>query len=290
MEIDRKELKTRAREAMKQPNPPFWSVTLVYILMTTGLSILISLVVPSSDSNNSITTLTLFINILLLLYHAVVQFGYNLWSLWTSRRLEPGLGALIEGFSVVGRVISMELLIALRLLGWAFLLATGVVMISFGSSSFVLVAASFLAFYAALWAVMLRYALAPYLLADRPGDGAGAAVRRSVELMRGWKMELFKLEFSFLGWQLLAFALSSLVDGYFLWQSGFFQIVNTYDALYSLQQVYVTVTGGALCVLLSTLASLPVLLWLTPYRTVARAGFYDARLQLQQESAPPLQP
>ena len=33
--------------------------------------------------------------------------------------------------------------------------------------------------------------MAPYLLADYPDDGAGAAVRRSVEMMRGRKWELF---------------------------------------------------------------------------------------------------
>ena len=64
--------------------------------------------------------------------------------------------------------------------------------------------------YAAVFAIMLRYAMAPYLLADYPDDGAGAAVRRSVEMMRGRKWELFKLYVSFLGWELLGVLLTLL--------------------------------------------------------------------------------
>ena len=38
MEIDRKELKRMAKESMSLSNPSFWIVTLVYVLMTTGVS------------------------------------------------------------------------------------------------------------------------------------------------------------------------------------------------------------------------------------------------------------
>ena len=47
-------------------------------------------------------------------------------------------------------------------------------------------------------------------------------------------------------------------------------------------------------VILSTLATVPVSLWLIPYRSVAWAGFYDARLQAasqenrQMPEMPPL--
>lgn len=53
------------------------------------------------------------------------------------------------------------------------------------------------------------YALAPYFLADHPDMGVFRCVRRSVEVMKGRRMELFSLEMSFL-WLML---LVSLVEG-----------------------------------------------------------------------------
>jgi uncharacterized membrane protein len=47
-----------------------------------------------------------------------------------------------------------------------------------------------------------RYRLATYILADLPETGVNAAIRRSSEVMKGRKMELFSLEVSFVGWHL----------------------------------------------------------------------------------------
>ena len=38
MELNRRELKAQAREQMRETRPPFWLVTLVYLLLTTGVS------------------------------------------------------------------------------------------------------------------------------------------------------------------------------------------------------------------------------------------------------------
>ena len=138
--------------------------------------------------------------------------------------------------------------------------------------------------------VSLRYALAYYLLADHPDHGAFAAVRRSVELTRGWKWEMFKLFFSFLGWELLDLLLYTLVLVQVLVQGGFFQALSLehYGAAYVLYQIILSYPSSALLLLL---ASIPVKLWLYPYRSVTMAGFYDARLRLQREGfveMPPL--
>ena len=50
MEIDRKELKRRARADMGAAKPPFWAVLLAYLLLTTGVSDLLYLVpLPGGD-------------------------------------------------------------------------------------------------------------------------------------------------------------------------------------------------------------------------------------------------
>ena len=132
--------------------------------------------------------------------------------------------------------------------------------------------------------VSLRYALAYYLLADHPDYGAFAAVRRSVELTRGWKWEMFKLAFSFIGWELLDLLLYSLALLLVLVQGGFFQSLSLehYGDAYMVYQIILSYPRSALLLLL---ASIPVKLWLYPYRSVTMAGFYDARLRLQKSEA-----
>ena len=95
-----------------------------------------------------------------------------------------------------------------------------------------------------VFAIMLRYAMAPYLLADYPDDGAGAAVRRSVEMMRGRKWELFKLYVSFLGWELLGVLLTLLA--YLPFLPGILAQVNSVAQFYSVLSSLIPATGLAL--------------------------------------------
>ena len=282
MELDRAELKRRARARMALTNPKFWVVALAYLAMTTGVSWLVSLIpVPSGDA---ILDLNLFFQLLLRLYTTVVQFGLCLWALWTYRQLDPDVNALMQGFSVAGRVILMELGIYIRILGWYFLvsllLTMPVVLLLLGGGDSLIGMLSLLimviGLVSALVVIELRYALAPYLLADRPDDGPTIPILRSVDLMRGWKWELFKLEFSFIGWEAVNFILSSGVILFFLYQAGLLtQDIFLNDALFN-QAIDVIYSAPA--VILSTLVTIPVSLWLIPYRETARAGFYDARL------------
>lgn len=288
MEIDRKELKRLAREAMGLVSPRFWVVTLVFLLMTTGVSLILDPIANVTiDPKTQFSAAGFFLVILTTLYTTVVTFGYDLWSLWTSRRLEPGLGSLIQGFQVAGRVILVQLQIVLRLLGWGFALGLLLMPVMLVAPTFSVLLLP--AVYVVLWAVMLRYALANYLLADQPNDGAAAAVRRSAALMQGWKWELFKLEFSFVGWELINLVLSGLVMAALLRQTGFYQSLTAMDYQNTLL-VWETVSSGTLAMVLTNLVTLPLSLWLTPYRSVTRAGFYDARLKLQRDSAPQMPP
>ena len=102
MEIDRKELKRRARADMGAAKPPFWAVLLAYLLLTTGVSDLLYLVpLPGGDG---IPTTSIFLSVLITLYLWVMSFGLDLWSLWTTRHLDPGMNALFQGFSGAGHL------------------------------------------------------------------------------------------------------------------------------------------------------------------------------------------
>ena len=272
MKIDRRALKARAREAMGQTQPRFWAVALVYILLTTGVQIALSLLLSALPGGTS----GIFLNILFFLYSTVILFGLRLWSLWAWRKLDPGMGALTQGFSIPGRVILMELFIFVRVFGWALLFILALSIFTLPLSA-VLAASPILylpyagALYVLIWVFMLRYNMAPYLLADRPDDGPSLAIRRSVEMMRGRKWELFKLQLSFLGWEVINWVLSLAVFFFLCAQAGLFQMPVGLDSLL----LYQSVANGLVNVALSGLVTLPLSLWLLPYQEVAQAGFYE---------------
>ena len=76
-----------------------------------------------------------------------------------------------------------------------------------------MIAASFLqTLYVLLWTLLLiipgivagySYAMTPYILAENPDLTASEAISRSKEMMEGNRMDLFVLELTFIGWELL---------------------------------------------------------------------------------------
>ena len=287
--INRKDLKRQAREAMGLTSPKFWVVCLVYILLTTGVDGLLHLFSsPLGLEETAFSFFGFFCTVLFTLYSLVIQFGYNLWSLWAYRKLNPGMGSLIQGFSITGRVHVMELLFFLKVFAWVLLLALCITILILFIPSLPLYLLCLALVYVAMFVIMLRYAMAPYLLADFPDDGAGAAVRRSVEMMWGRKWELFKLQFSFFGWYLLDIVLSGSVLVFFLVRSGVLNAPITSDSILT----YQSVISSAPAFFFSNLISLPLVLWLTPYTSVTQAGFYDTICRTgrvsQSEQMPPL--
>lgn len=294
MELDRKALKARAKEAMRITRPSFWLVTLVYILMTSGVSLLLELIPSQNGGLEEFATFSLFLTLAYALYSTVIEFGYALWALWTCRRLNPDLGALIQGFSVAGRVIWMRVLILVRLFGWCLVISFGVSLGAvFVSTSrigmiFILLPLTCLA----VLCVSMRYALAPYFLADFPDLGPAVAIYRSVQLMKGWIWEFLKLHLSFFGWHLLGGVLETLgVLGALLLSGSSLSVWSglSLDALYTQMVQFIASPWVSLGMIV---CALPITLWLTPYLNIAIAEFYNARVQLaaQSQQADPFGP
>lgn len=179
MKIDRKGLKAQAKQAIRAAAPVFWLVTLVYLLLTEGLSTVVGWLAPTFQPadllwGGTVGWLSLFISILLTLYLWVMDFGYRLWALRVTRSQQAGYGTLLEGFGIAGRVIAMNLLILLFTFLWSLLLIfVTTILAFFVLDSLFLQLLVMAGIYAAVFAIMLRYAMAPYLLADYPDDGAG---------------------------------------------------------------------------------------------------------------------
>lgn len=289
MEIHRKALKDRAKQTMRQNVPSAWLVALLFWGLTTGVSTLSDLAGFTTNlaaSSYGVQFFPLFFTLLLTLYSVVMDFGYKIWCLRAWRRDEANFATLIDGFGMAGQVLMMEIHIFVRLFGWCLLpMFPATLIISSVNSLEVMVLLVELFTFALipyLYFIRLRYALTPYLLMDRPERGAAAAVRESVNLMRGWKMELFKLDLSFLGWYVLEWGLAILAQAIFLIPTllGILQSGATLETLLTLAA---GTTAGSL---VGLLLCLPVELWLLPYTGLARAGFYDARISFVPPAPP----
>lgn len=289
MEIHRKALKDRAKQTMRQNVPSAWLVALLFWGLTTGVSTLSDLAGFTTNlaaSSYGVQFFPLFFTLLLTLYSVVMDFGYKIWCLRAWRRDEANFATLIDGFGMAGQVLMMEIHIFVRLFGWCLLpMFPAMLIISSVNSLEVMVLLVELFTFALipyLYFIRLRYALTPYLLMDRPERGAAAAVRESVNLMRGWKMELFKLDLSFLGWYVLEWGLAILAQAIFLIPTllGILQSGATPETLLTLAA---GTTAGSL---VGLLLCLPVELWLLPYTGLARAGFYDARISFVPPAPP----
>ena len=288
MEIDRKELKRLARESMSLSKPSFWIVTLVYILMTTGVSAL---------ADFAPGMLATFLSIALTLYSWVVGFSYRLWSLWTARRLEPGLESLMDGFSVAGRVILLELSIIVRILGWCLLL---IIPITIAYTAALALASvnpfAIMGLYVMMLLtvallvniITLRYALSYYVLADYPDLGPGIALAHSVRLAKGWIWELVKLHLSFAGWYILSFALSAIGMAVGDLITGGMALSSILTAGAEISAQVSALITSPVPALLGNLFALPVTLYFTPYLEVTLAHFYDARIKLGDNMADPM--
>ncbi len=264
MFINRREMKSSAKESMRNTRPSPILVTLVYILLTTGVNgIILGAVVlrvgPGEvyywlsegyalseilyGSLGSVgSTLFVFANILFALYSVIMAFGYTSYTLNVARNQESGYGMLLDGFSLAGRVLLLTFLEGLFVFLWSLLfIIPGIV-------------------------AAYRYRMAYYVLLDDPDCGALEAIRRSKAMMADHKAELLIFDLSFINWYLLLVA------------------------AFLISYIIVSVTGlpdfvsDAVTYLLGLLLSL----WMKPFIHCTTANFYAAIGGGRQTEEPPL--
>ena len=282
MGFNRPEAKRLAKAAMRNTNPNPMLVTLVFVLLTTGVSYLVGLVLtnPIYDAlytaylylldgaydpmfifksllSPGMVAVYMLVSLLLNVYFWVMNFGYASYALRMARGEQPGYRRLFDGFAALGRAILVSLLtsIFLSLWGLLFMVPYMVVMILaalLGSMGLMMLAILLLIGGMVMMVIFsYRYRLATYFLLDHPEMGALESITQSKQAMKGWKGELFILDWSFFGWLLLV-ALVELV-GIGLG----------------------TLFSPALGTLLGTVAAGAFSLWLNPYMNGTEANFYD---------------
>lgn len=284
---NRKAFKREAKEMMRESTPHYMLVMLVYVLLTTGLSYVVSALSGIESIGSGV--IGMFLNLLIFLFSMVLSVGLANYVLNLARRKPTAVGDLFEGFSFVGRSIGMNVQVMVYTFLWSMLAVVGfsfavgisvVVLEIIPAAGVVLMIAAYIALIVAILAIALRYSMARFVLADKPGEGATAAVRRSVQIMKGNKGKLFGLILSFIGWGLLIALISMLVMGVGVAVTGVDWFVDLFQSMSDDPMDAYAVTlemmeALSLWSIIAEVICLPLTLWLTAYLQTALARFYN---------------
>lgn len=126
-----------------------------------------------------IISLSTFVPIALLVLGGPLELGFTGYYMRMSHGKAVKLENLFDGFKQFGSSFLLWLLEWIFLTLWTCLLIVPGIVKSFS------------------------YSMAFYILRDNPGIGAAEAITRSRKMMDGYKIQLFKLYLSFIGWALL---------------------------------------------------------------------------------------
>ena len=138
--------------------------TLVYLLIAGGIS---SIQVAGS--------------VLAIIVTYPLAYGFAILFLDLFREGKPiDIGKLFDGFKDFGRVWGTLILVAIYTILWTCLLIIPGIVKSYS------------------------YALTPFILKDEPELKYNAAIEKSMHMMNGYKMKLFLLDLSFIGWMILS--------------------------------------------------------------------------------------
>ena len=302
MHFDRPTLKREARQAMSAARPRAMLITLLYLLLTTGLSIpagfvatnpaalLSELTRQGLSSYNAlhimfrnIGSTGLFLHILITLFSMIVQFGYQQWALNVSRMRSADISDLVCGFSMVGRILLLNILLFLYRLALTivFTMVAQLAALPFlwspplssATSIFSLLFASLAPYF-----LMLRYSMAAYCLMDDPGLSPLQAMRRSRQLTAGHLSALILLNLSFAGWILL---------GVMITVAALFCVSFPLGAALSALNIgTAAIIGSTAAAAVLSLAFIVFALWLLSYISVTECKFYDRLLQIQPNKPP----
>lgn len=198
--IDRRTLKTEAKQTMMGKKPSVFLVAAIYIVT---LSILTALIYSLSGYDRflnyleqllpvnpyptyeeveaaipSVTPMAGILITTILLSKLVTDVGYMGYCLKITRHQETNIKTIFESFTLFLRIIWLKILIYIMIFLWSFLLIIPGIM----------------AYY--------RYRQALYIFLDSPQKKALDCIRESKHLMDGHTTNLFFLDLSLIGWRI----------------------------------------------------------------------------------------
>lgn len=171
--IDRKQVKRDVKQMLTDAQVSPKAMVALYLGIVVVLNLL-------DNSTSTIGVLSTFINIFTSLLALVLCAGFVLYCMAIRRGERAEFLTLFDGFSFVGKVILLHIIMYFFVFLWTMLF----------------IIPGFIALY--------RYRFALYNLCENPGIGAMEALEMSKRQTYGYKMQLFMLDLSYMGWILLA--------------------------------------------------------------------------------------
>ena len=133
-------------------------------------------VVEETAASSPVVT---FVTVLVSLITTVLYAGYYSYCMGIRRREEMTFSSLLDGLGIVGKVIWCDILMSIKIVLWSMLFFIPGIIAAY------------------------RYRFAMYNMISDPSLSASQAIALSCKQTKGMKMDLFVLDLSFLGWQLL---------------------------------------------------------------------------------------
>ena len=186
--LDRASLKAQCRELLQTAQVSPKGLTALYC----GLSLVLNLVdyaAGSFASNGGPELLSMFASVFTMLAGWILATGFALYCMGIRQLEIMDYGTLFDGFSFTGKIIALNFVMNFFICLWSMLfMIPGVI-----------------AYY--------RYRFALYNLCENPGLSVMEALDMSKRQTQGWKLELLKLDLSYLGWIVLSLLPALYVDG-----------------------------------------------------------------------------
>lgn len=204
MEIRRTELKERAKDLISRSKPKVLLVGLVYIILGLVMYLLSSILLGINytetlnqlyteylESGNLEYALQVAMKMAPPFYAVVLSWltdflsyvvgaGFTLFLLNTIRRAGASFGNLLDAFPLFFKLFLLNLLTGIFIFLWSLLLVVPGIIAAY------------------------RYRQALYIMLDDPDKSVLQCIRESKEMMKGHKGELFVMDLSFIGWNILA--------------------------------------------------------------------------------------
>ena len=196
--IDRKQLKLEAKGLMRTGKVSAYQFALVYLLLSLLLRAISSYVTTGGTrelltqfvktgfdlsvlllQSTSPSALAVFVALVASLTGLVLDVGMVLYTLGIRRGETMPLKSLFDGFSFAGKIILLNVVRDIFIFLWSLLFVVPGIIAAY------------------------RYRFAIINLCENPDIGIMEAISMSKEQTKGFKWQLFVLDLSFLGWQIL---------------------------------------------------------------------------------------
>ena len=189
MQLDIGAIKAESRSLLRTGSVNPFRMTLFYLLIALVLDTINSGVSYMIDSAGGFTVLSFsFVSILVGLVALVLNAGYYCYCLGILRREEMPYESLFDAFPFAGKVILLSIVEGVFIFLWSMLFVIPGIIAAY------------------------RYSFAMLNLCENPEIGVMEALNMSKAQTLGFKWQLFVLDLSFIGWNILVSLTLGILD------------------------------------------------------------------------------